>query len=258
MAAPCAWTLNTDCCAEFWATLSAQQKADATAVATQVIWAASGRQYGTCPVTVRPCGNEPCDDGIGGYTWDNGVFVPYIVGGQWYNCACLGVCRCSASCKVLLPGPVASVTSVTVDGVLIDPSTYRVDDGRWLVRTGTGNCWPTSQNFDVDSGTGTFIVVYERGVAVPDALKLAAGMYACEWGRGCVGASDCQLPSRIVTLTRQDVVYEFQDIDTLLESGLTGVPAIDVILKSVNPFGITHRYRVLSPELDGPVTTTIP
>ena len=225
-------------------------------MATQVIWVASGRQFGTCEVTVRPCGNEPCDDGIGGWYWSNGQFIPYILDGVWYNCGCPGMCSCAARCKVMLPGPVASVTSVSVDGAVIDPATYRVDNGLWLVRTGDGNCWPQHQDFDVDSGAGTFFVTYERGTPVPTPLLAVAGSYACEWARGCAGAADCKLPSRIITLTRQDVIYEFQPIDELLELGLTGVPEWDVVIRSYNPYGATHRYRVMSPELPEPIMTT--
>lgn len=255
MAAPCDWTLDTSCCSDFWATLTAEQQAGATAVATQVIWAATGRQFGSCPVTVRPCGNNNCDDMIGGWWWVNGVFTPYILGDEWFNCACPGICSCGASCKVMLPGPIESVTQVAVNGAIIDPAAYRVDDGIWLVRT-DGDCWPESQNFDVDSGDNTFFVSYNRGTPVPAALAAVAGSYACEWAKGCQG-SDCKLPSRIVTLTRQDVIYEFQNIDELLSAGLTGVPEWDIVIRSYNPYGATQRYRVFSPELDGPIMTTV-
>jgi hypothetical protein len=258
VAGPCTWTnVDTSCCQDFWATLTVAEQNTALAAATFVIWAATGRQFGLCDVTVRPCGMGQCDDGIGGWFWNNGVWEPYVLGGLWFNCSCLGPCSCGARCKVYLPGPVASVTSVLLDGVVVDPATWRVDDGRWLVRTGTGNCWPTSQNFDVDSGTGTLIVNYSRGTAVPSYLLSAAGKYACEWAKACRG-TDCELPSRIVTLTRQDVTFENTNIDLLLQRGFTGIQFVDQLIALANPSGLTHRMRVLSPDLPGPVMTTSP
>lgn len=255
MAAPCAWTsINTSCCADFWAELTPAEQATATTAATYILWAATGRQYGACDITVRPCGAWPCDDGIAGYTWDNGTWVPYIYNGQWFNCACVGACRCGARCKVYLPGPVASVASVSVDGVVVDPAAYRVDDARWLIRT-DGNCWPTGQNFDVDSGTGTFTVTYGQGTPVPQVVLDAAGTLACEWAKMCRG-EECQIPTRIATLTRQGTTFDGVNIDQLLAQGFTGISSVDQIIAIVNPHKLTGRLRIMSPELTGPYMTT--
>lgn len=262
MAGPCVsgWTIDTSCCSDFWSGLTPAQQAAATQVGIFVIWAATGRRYGPCEITVRPCGRWCSDDGIVGYSWSNGVYVPYIAGGVWRNCWC-GCnsgpgCCCEPSQQVYLPGPVASVTSVSVDGAVIDPATYRVDDGRWLVRTG-GFSWPDCQDYDVDSGTGTFIVTYARGEPVPAWLNTAAGIYACEWAKACAGAS-CELPSRAVTLTRQGTTFQFTDIDNLLTRGLTGIQRIDQLIALSNPYGVPWKMRLLSPEVDPPRMVTTP
>jgi len=257
MAAPCAWTLTDSiCCSDFWAELTAAEQTAATEAATFVLWAATGRQYGICEQTVRPCGRWPCDDGTAGYFWNGGTWMPYVLDGLWYNCACGNICTCGARCKVYLPGPVASVTSVTVDGVVIDPAAYRVDDARWLIRT-DGNCWPVSQDFDRDSGANTFSVAYGRGTAVPGYLLAAAATYACEWAKMCRGA-DCRIPTQVVTVTRQGTTFDAVNIDQLLDRGLTGVSSVDQIIVMANPHRLTGRLRVMSPELTGPFMTTTP
>lgn len=259
MVAPCAWSLSDSiCCSDFWAELTPAEQTAATEAATFVLWAATGRQYGVCENTVRPCGRWPCDDGIAGYYWAQGTWMPFVLDGLWYNCACgAGMCTCGARCKVYLPGPVASVTSVVVDGSTIPASAYRVDDLRWLIRT-DGGCWPVWQNFDVDPpAANTFTVTYGRGTPVPPYVLAAAATYACEWAKMCQGA-DCQIPTRVVTLTRQGTTFDGVNIDQLLDRGLTGVTSVDQIIVMANPHRLTGRLRILSPEVTGPFQTTTP
>lgn len=258
MAAPCNWMINVTCCTDFWATLTLDEQAAATSYATIALWARTGRQYGTCPITVRPCGRYCNDDGIGGWYWGNGTWLPYIVDGFWYNCPCgPAFCSCEPTCRVYLPGPVASVTSVTVDGVLVDPATYRVDNDAWLVRTGAGNCWPVRQDFDVDSGVGTMFVVYERGETPPLALLAAAGTLACEYAKACKNLA-CRLPAYITGLTRQGVDFTAVDPTVLLENGFTGLWEVDGLIRDLNPSMLTSRPRLRYPGDDYPRMVTVP
>jgi hypothetical protein len=259
---PCFWeNIDTSCCADFWGTLTAQEQANAKAYASLVLWARTGRQYDLCPVTVRPCGRWCTDDGIGGWYWGGGMFLPYIVDGTWRNCWCGcdggSCCTCQPSCQVYLPGPVGEIISVTVDGVVIDPATYRVDDGRWLVRVGAGNCWPDCQDFDVITGAGTFFVTYTRGDPVPGPLLVAAGTLACEWAKAC-RSQECRLTPYIIGLSRQGVDFTAIDPMTLLDHGFTGLFEVDSLIAALNPHGLTHRMRLLSPDIDGPRVTTWP
>src|SRR5688572_26741655 len=76
------------------------------AVSSEILWAASGRRYGLCEVTVRPCLRR-CGGG-------SGLPAPYKdADGAWRNlsaCGCVEDCSCTELCEVVLPGPVASVT----------------------------------------------------------------------------------------------------------------------------------------------------
>lgn len=110
-------------------------------VATEIIWRLSGKQFGGCPVTLRPCRQTCAGSHTFGY-WSGNTWTPVLEGGQWFNdkcgkCAPSG-CSCTELCEVDLPGPISEVLSVRQDGLLLDPSEYRLDNARKLVRTSFG------------------------------------------------------------------------------------------------------------------------
>lgn len=257
MSAPCLWNIDTSCC-DIWDDQSSDLKTRATRFATDVIWALTGRQFGACAITVRPCGNG-CSNGYRyGVYWDDGTFYPYIFNGLWYNasCNCLGICSCTARCRAWLPGPVAAVSEVKVDGVVIPSTSYRVDDDAWLVRQ-DGDCWPECQDFNVAAGeVGSFTVTYFRGTPVPASVLGAAGALACEFVRACIG-SPCRLPSRITSIARQGVTFSAIDIADMIKLGYTGLAEVDMIIRAYNPFGLPAPLRVYSPDLPVATVTTI-
>jgi hypothetical protein len=248
--APCSWDLTTVCCST-WNDYSDTIKTQATSYATLVLWAATGRQYGLCEQVVRPCGRE-CWNCPNGYYWSGGTWVPYIWNGTWFNgCGCgfgSGCQTCRPDCVVYLPGPVASVSEVIVDGLTVDPAEYIVYDGRWLTRLSTTDCWPICGDFNVTSGTGFFQVTYTRGTAVPAPLLNAAGTLACEYAKACLGEA-CQLPSRVVSIARQGVSVNLVDVDKLLERNLTGITTVDQVIAALNPHGLKGRTRLYSPDI---------
>jgi hypothetical protein len=152
---------------------------------------------------------------------------------------------------VYLPGPVTSIVSVIQNGLLIDPSEYRVDNRQWLVRT-TGE-WPMCQDYNVDAGLGLFndntlVVSYTRGEPVPQALLDAAATLACEYAKACIGGP-CRLPARVSTVARQGVQLTFTNIDQLLDRGFTGLPEVDAVIRAYNPYGLARPMRVWSPDM---------
>lgn len=261
---PCNWVFDPSLCCPDWGSYGQELRDRAIRYASMVLWAATGRQYGLCPVTVRPCGKYTSGGmpSIWGYTFSlyagggAGLWYPYIGGdGEWRNCACpVSNCGCRPDCQVYLPAPVSSVTSVNVDGAIVPDSAYRVDNRKWLVRT-DGNCWPDHADYNVDSGTGFFEVSYVRGAMVPAALLDAAGTLACEFAKGCATGS-CRLPGNVVSLARQGVTVQMMDLNTLLTRNLTGIPEVDQIIVSLNPHGLKERLRVYSPELRVPRMVT--
>lgn len=250
---PCdGWTPNHDLCGA-WGTFTPEIQAYADRVAARVIWAATGRQFGLCTVTVRPCWalQEPLYQAFPVNAYGEGYWtlvagpgasvIPIAVGA----CSCATACQCSPP-QMPLPGPVASVSQVLIDGVVLDPAAYRVDNASYLVRQ-DGQAWPL-QNLALASGVGTWSVTYQQGEAVPAALLDAAGMYACEVGKARSGGS-CQLPNRVQSVTRQGVEIQYIDTSDYLDKGRTGYEAVDSIIYSYNPYGRAERPRVLSPDL---------
>lgn len=260
-ALPCSWDVNVTCCATYWETLTDDEQQSAAEYGALIAWAATGRRFGLCERTVRPCGQAT--DNPNGYFWTDGTWMPYTFRGQWRNCAgCnagYGCCSCEPRCQVWLPGPIYSIpaTGISVDGDIVDVDAWRVDDNKWLVRT-DGECWPTCQDFNVDSGTGYFSVTYLGGMPVPRVLLGAAGELACEWARACRG-DPCRLPQRITSISRQGLSVSLADIDGLLDRGLTGITTVDQVIRSFNPSSIPSRMNISSPDWP-PVTkvTTYP
>lgn len=255
---PCSWTINTDCCTETWAGASTALQQQATEYATLVLWSATGRQYGECTVTVRPCGRM-CRTCPQGYFYDGyGTWTPYIYNGTWYNGSlCVD---CDPRCQVYLPGPVSSIISVAISGAVVPASEYFVIDQQFLVRS-TAACWPQRNDQNVQPGgvpTANFMeVTYLRGKPVPAALASAAGTLACEYIRACMGQA-CRLPGRISSLARQGVTVSMVDVQELLKYGMTGIPEVDQVISALNPAGLKGRTRFYSPDLPTPREVTWP
>lgn len=261
---PCNWALDLSCCPD-WSTFDPAVQSAATAWATYLLWALTGRQYGPCSRSVRPCGKR-CE-GFGGYmTWpvDQPVsggaagpwMVPFVDNGVWRNCGCAGTCTCRATCEVVLEGPVAVVDAVLIDGVVLDPSAYRLDNGNILVRT-DGECWPECQDMNVGPDeVGAFTVTYQKGVPVPRAGQIAAGKLACQFAKAC-GGGDCVLPQELQSLSRNQIEVQVIDPSALPESVLTGIADVDRWVRAVNPANLGARPYVRSSDIRRHRTTTL-
>lgn len=252
-AMPCNWDVTITCDSTTWDSYSAAVQTAAMEYGAFTMWAATGRRFGLCETTIRPCGQTCQNNTVGGYFWSEGSWYPYIYNGAWRNCWCSnsgapGCCACAPSCQVYLPGPVYSIpaTGVSQDGAVVSVDSWRVDNGKWLVRT-DGTCWPECQDYDVDDGTDTLFVTYWRGLEVPDLLSTAAGMLAQEWAKACVGQA-CALPQRVTSIARQGVTMNNVSIDDLLKNGLTGLPMVDQIIKRMNPGNLPRKLRIASPD----------
>lgn len=216
---------------------------DYLARATELLWALSGRRYGLSVDTVRPCRPSP-----GAAVWWRDMFgvwsYPTVASftsaelrtGAFGGCHSTS-CACDRPTELILPRkPVAAVTEVLVDGVVLDPSVYRVDDWRRLVRLDDGT-WPTCQNMvaDVDQAD-TFQVTYEWGRTPPPGGVAAVKVMACELAKAEHG-QECDLPQRVTAITRQGLAIQVQEPNDFLENGKTGVYLADVWLAAVNPGG---------------------
>jgi hypothetical protein len=264
---PCTWPdVGEQLCCDGWDDYSPALQEQAATYAKMILWAATGRQYGLCELTVRPCGRF-CEGGDwGGWYYDGlGTWVPYIWNGAWKNCYCGNNgpgCTCSPDCQVYLPGPVHSIVSVQVGGeslvVTGGSSEVFVLDQQWLVRVDTDACWPECGDQNKPPGdVDAFEVVYLRGLPIPDALANAYAALACEYAKACLGLP-CRLPSRVSSISRQGVTISMVDVAELLRNGLTGLWEVDQVILALNPNGLKGRTRFYSPELEEPRQVTFP
>lgn len=248
---PCAWDVQASICCADWASYSDALKTQAIRYGTFVMWAATGRQFDACELTVYPCGRDGYGEGgAWGYWWNDGVFIPYIWNGQWFNAVCgcggIGCLSCRPRCAAYLPGPVLSVSEVIVDGETISEDEYRVYDQQWLTRVGEHDCWPACQDYNAE--TLKFQVTYTRGTEVPQIVLDQAAVIACEYAKACLG-QECALPSRVVNIARQGVTVSLQDIDALLRDGFTGITTVDQVIRQFNPGLLKGRTRLYSPDV---------
>lgn len=215
--------------------------------ATEILYALSGRRFGFCTVTSRPCRQdcyEPWPDDWP--PWSSGYPTPALIGGQWFNLVC-GSCSRSCSCttvsEVLLPSPVHAVIEVKIDGVALPSSAYRLDNNRLLVRV-DGAVWPLCNDLSLaDTEPGTWSITAQYGEPIPDLAKLAMGELACEIIRSATGG-DCRLPAGVQQLVRQGVTISYPDIGALFRQGRTGLYLVDAFLATYNPGNLKRRSRV--------------
>lgn len=92
-------------------------------------------------------------------------------------------------------------------------------------------------------------VTYTYGTPPPFAGKAAAKMLAIELVKMYEGDETCALPQRVTSIARQGVTYTVLDSQDFVEEMRTGVYAIDMFLKSVNPDKARSRSKVFSPDL---------
>lgn len=225
---------------------SAHDKARAIALAGQTLRMLTGYRVGGCPITVRPCVTAPAEP-----TWRTYPVTGVADLGSWrpLGCGCSrSSCGCTGATEVTL-GTVGSVVLVMVDGMILDPSAYRLEGRGVLVRT-DGDVWPLRQDLSLpDTEPGTWSVTYVPGAPVDGLGAAMAGVLAGEYVRACVDG-DCRLPTGVQTVVRQGVtltlgVGAFPD-------GKTGLREVDAWIERWNPHALTGPSMVMSPDVRRP------
>lgn len=219
---------------------------DCLAAATDVLYELSGRRWpGSCQDTVRPTLHSFLP---GDWRWGDGARLRYGVGGDW---SWPGWCNWVP--EVYLGAyPVTSIVQVVIDGAVVDPATYRVDDYQTLVRinnptTGVNDGWPCCQDMGANSAVGgdqgTFQVTFTYGTPPPQMGVRAAARLGCELALACAPESgpNCQLPERVTTVARQGVTAVILDPFAFLDKGKTGLYDVDLFLSAANPGGLNRR-----------------
>ncbi len=217
--------------------------------ASQFMWAATGRQFGTCTVTLRPmcideCQAECVDSGYG-FPW-----VPvHRADGAWVNLTCAQPnCTCEQLCEVPLPYPVCSVDEVLINGEIIPDTEYSVVNFNKLIRSKADGCWPNCNNISLPtSEPGTWSITVTYGKPIPELVRLAAAEFACQLVKKALGRP-CDLPQRIQSINRQGMSATFLDPMEFMQQGMTGIFLVDLAIKTYNPHRLYKKPTVVSPD----------
>lgn len=212
--------------------------------ASSVLFELSGRIYtGICADTVRPASPScSCWNGPGQWWWTDGYWSDGM-GGR---------CGCQPMSRVKLAGTAREIISVKIDGTVVADSLYRLDSHKWLTRLadvdGTRAAWPGCQRLDLaDTEEGTFSVRYFHGLEPPAAAVAAANQLGCEMFRAGQGQA-CKLPQGTVNVTKQGLSIDLNTLSLFLREGQTGLPLVDLFLKTANPTGRQRRSALWSPD----------
>lgn len=221
--------------------------------ASQFLWAATGRQFGCCQVTIRPTCNttSPCE----GPLTESGFGFPWIpihnADGSWANVTCANPCNCVELCQVPLPYPVCSIDEVLIDGIVVPDTEYVVTNFNTLQRSKADGCWPQCNNLTLpDTEEGTWSITLTYGKQIPELVRLAAAEFACQLIKKCVGRA-CDLPQRVVSITRDGMNASFLDPMEFMKEGMTGIFLVDLAIKHYNPHRLYRKPTVASPDSIG-------
>ena len=255
MSTPCGWSVTGCACgSSCWGSVKPTVQAYAESVATMILWAATGRRYGQCELTVEPCFRPDGDPLYQTFPAAADSPTGQTLTAGWNSPCGHGSCSCTGRCEVPLAGPTstATITSVTVAGLAVPASAWTVYDGYLLTRV-DGQCWPTCRDYS-DPDTA-FAVTYLRGDPIPAHVQHAVNRLACELAKACVGA-DCALPANVRSLSRQGIEIQMADLPAQNGRIRTGVDTVDKIIDAENPHGLMQRPVVLSPDMPAPRMVT--
>lgn len=231
-------------------------------VASEILYALSGRQFpGECSETVRPCTRR---------SYASFPFLkPVNISGRWEfpiaacSCNLPDNCGCGELRSIRLGRwPIVEVTEVKVDGAVLDPTLYRVDEDEYLVRLRDADDsnpgWPCCQDLTrADTEDDTFSVTFTYGRNPPQSGIQAAAVLACELYRACdpeAFEGECRLPANVIQVARQGVTVLVNSAVNLFvpkkgQPVRVGLVEVDLFLASTNPHGLSSPMVVLSPDL---------
>lgn len=160
--------------------------------------------------------------------------TPVVVGGQIYNILSPGSRKLQLRQK-----PAMKIHSVSINGTVLDPNSYQLRNNAFLVKTDL-----TYWNF---SPTSEICVDYEYGLNPPAAGKQAALILANEFINYHMHPSQCKLPERVTSVSRQQVSFSVLDPQTFLNEGKVGIYAVDLFITTANPGRAKKQPKIFSP-----------
>jgi hypothetical protein len=220
---------------------------DAIKTASHLLWSMSGRKFsGSTTVTERYVSAYDPYLRTGTSSMSH---APQLINGKVENVVNGGNGRYSnhdflgdgtnALTRVRLRGrKVVEIHNMRdMQGELIDPDTYYLADHSVIY--GTPNASWTATNVEV---------TYTYGTPPPPSGRAAARLLATELVKLYSGDDTCALPQRVTSVARQGVSYTVLDNQDFIDELKTGIYAVDLFLRAVNPDKARARSRVFSPD----------
>jgi hypothetical protein len=213
----------------------ALKASEALQYASFVLWSLSGRLYTPIRTTIEAYDTRS--------TLSSGAQVyPAMLNGKMYNISSCSKCQCQG-CGVFhrtrLRGyPVRSIVDVWINGCRLPRDDYVLLDKSVLGLMNPESC-----------GATCIVVEYQFGTGVPAGGKNAVARLAEELLRSSQG-TECALPERVTSISRQGMSWTLLDPQDFLDDGRTGIYEIDLLLRALNPTRALARPRVFSPDLE--------
>lgn len=219
-----------------------QYAEEAAKAASYLLWAMSGRKYsGVTTVTERyTCVIRRNRVGLSAKNTDAVLFngqVYDIPRDDFEEYSVLSVDGISPESRIKLRGgPVTKIHAIrNRNGLVIEPGSYYLVEHS-TVQISAGVPW-TPCNTEI---------TYSYGNEPPVLGKMAARTLAIEFAKLWSGDDDCALPQRVTSVSRQGVSYTIFDNQEFIEELKTGLYAIDLFLKTVNPDKARNKSKVFS------------
>jgi hypothetical protein len=235
----CPWPVDPACFSDDWEAMDQEVQDRSLALASATLVRLTGGRVSNCPIKVRPM------PAYGTCFVPSQSFAPGVgVNGLWRN-------NCSGSteqgCAVKLPPPATQVTQVKINGVVVNPTTYRLS-GRTLYFTGSPCPVPMAQDLSLeDTQPGTFSVTYLNAYPVDSLGAYAAGLLTMEFAKACTGGK-CRLPAGVTQIVRQGV--SMQIVTGAFPGGETGIREVDAFIGLWNPAHLRAPAMVWSPDME--------
>ena len=134
--------------------------------------------------------------------------------------------------------PVLSVEAIhmVATGDLVDPDLYDI--------------WNHTIVKFKGSIPGDLDITYTYGAMPPAAGRMAARQLATQFALLWGGREEeCSLPSRVTNVNRQNVSWVLLDQQDFIDELKTGIYAVDLFLKTVNPDKARAKAKVFSPDI---------
>lgn len=188
------------------------------------------------------------DDAVLDAVEDASLIVYYLTGRQFDGITEATVypdCQGSVSRLNLGLWPITKIVSVTEFGEAKDVDEYHVDEYRYIVK----NDCSVFRTCTCQDCENPLIVTVEYGMEVPRLVRRATKALACALFADANECEDCSIPDNVRNITRQGVSYEIEDIPSLIRDGSTGIYALDLAVKVLNPTAMQSPTILWTPDM---------